>query len=424
MHASPSMRAGFGRAEITPPLGARLRGYYHERLATGVRDPLFVRALAWEAAGRRLLLLTFDLCHLSEPLCRALREAVAAAAGLPPEAVYVAATHTHTGPEESDALSAVLAAKAAEAAAAAFERLRPCAVRIGRGRVPGLGFNRRYRLKDGSAMTNPGARAKEIVEPLGPVDDRLGVLRFEAPDGALLGVLFHFGLHVDCVGGTEISADWPAGVERELRAACGDPALHAQFLLGPCGDVNHWDFMGGRFGGKQEEASRIAAALAGALRELLGRTAPLPAAELNWIEERVELPVRRPDDRERAEARTILEQARDRTRDFTLEVVEAARVERAAALPPALAAPLRAVRLGDWRLLLAPLELFVDVAREIEAAAPGGPLWIATLAGGAYGYLPSRRAFGEGGYEVVSSLFQPEAPDLLIDRAARLLASV
>ena len=44
------MRAGFGKAELTPPLGVELAGYgyYLQRGAAAVADPLFERALLLE----------------------------------------------------------------------------------------------------------------------------------------------------------------------------------------------------------------------------------------------------------------------------------------------------------------------------------------------------------------------------------------
>ena len=40
-----ALEVGFGEADITPPLGYPMAGYYHERLSTGVRDPLKAKAI-------------------------------------------------------------------------------------------------------------------------------------------------------------------------------------------------------------------------------------------------------------------------------------------------------------------------------------------------------------------------------------------
>ena len=64
------MRAGYGKTEITPPLGVELAGYgyYLKRRATRVDDPLFVRAVALE-----------DHAHDIQPQAAAAGAAVAGA---------------------------------------------------------------------------------------------------------------------------------------------------------------------------------------------------------------------------------------------------------------------------------------------------------------------------------------------------------
>ncbi|RPI85132.1 MAG: hypothetical protein EHM42_06955, partial [Planctomycetaceae bacterium] len=38
--AEPEMLIGAAEVEITPQIGFQIAGYYHERLATGTKDPL------------------------------------------------------------------------------------------------------------------------------------------------------------------------------------------------------------------------------------------------------------------------------------------------------------------------------------------------------------------------------------------------
>ena len=42
------LKAGAACLDITPPLGTLMPGYFHERRATAVHDPLLVRAFALE----------------------------------------------------------------------------------------------------------------------------------------------------------------------------------------------------------------------------------------------------------------------------------------------------------------------------------------------------------------------------------------
>ena len=48
------LQAGFSRVDMTPPLGAHIDGYYFDRYVEGVRDPLYINAVAVRG-GTRLL---------------------------------------------------------------------------------------------------------------------------------------------------------------------------------------------------------------------------------------------------------------------------------------------------------------------------------------------------------------------------------
>ena len=51
-----NLKVGFGCANINPPMGIPLRGYFKERLAEGIIDDLEINALAIECNGERVLL--------------------------------------------------------------------------------------------------------------------------------------------------------------------------------------------------------------------------------------------------------------------------------------------------------------------------------------------------------------------------------
>ena len=65
------MRAGFGKSDLTPPLGVELTGYgyYLNRRALSVLDPLFARALILEQDGCRSLLISCELLGLNRHIC-------------------------------------------------------------------------------------------------------------------------------------------------------------------------------------------------------------------------------------------------------------------------------------------------------------------------------------------------------------------
>ncbi len=93
------MRAGFGKSELTPPMGVELAGYgyYLGRCAQSVRDPLYARAVLMEDGDERALIISCDLLGLSRGVCAEVF-AHAASLGIPQARVMIVSIHTHTGP--------------------------------------------------------------------------------------------------------------------------------------------------------------------------------------------------------------------------------------------------------------------------------------------------------------------------------------
>ena len=94
------MRAGFGKRELTPPMGVELAGYgyYLGRKAESVHDPLYVRTLLLEENGTMALVISCDLLGLSRDVCEEVF-AYAATLGIPQEHIILVSIHTHTGPD-------------------------------------------------------------------------------------------------------------------------------------------------------------------------------------------------------------------------------------------------------------------------------------------------------------------------------------
>lgn len=93
------MRAGFGKWELTPPMGVELAGYgyYLGRCALSVRDPLYARAVMLENEEGRTLVISCDLLGLSKAVCSEVFDH-AAQYGVAEDRVIIVSIHTHTGP--------------------------------------------------------------------------------------------------------------------------------------------------------------------------------------------------------------------------------------------------------------------------------------------------------------------------------------
>lgn len=221
------MRAGFGKAEITPPLGVELAGYgyYLHRTADRITDPLFVRAAAFEQAGERYVLASCDCLGLSRKIVRDVETALWRDCGLPSGHIVLVSVHTHTGPamkyhggcgEVDPAYVDTVAGRIASACRDAVNDL---------DEVTGLRF---YREPIRQAWAYNRACAEN------PVDGttRFFVLdRRDAPPMALAS----YACHAVCQGNVRgVSADYPGRVCAKLE----EKGLRAMYLNGLCGDID------------------------------------------------------------------------------------------------------------------------------------------------------------------------------------------
>lgn len=96
-------------------------------------------------------------------------------------------------------------------------------------------------------------------------------------------------------------------------------------------------------------------------------------------------------------------------------------LRRMADAPEATRTWVQAVRVGALALVSAPGELLVDLGLEIKRQSPFAPTMVIELANDSVGYLPTRRAFEEGAYELEASLFGPGVGEQIVEAALGLL---
>jgi len=412
------VQAGFAQGEITPEPGISIAGYFHDRKATGVKDPLWVRALALGDGERRALVLAFDLIGLGPAQAAAIRREVAAGQGLPEAAIHLACSHTHTGPctlgllgiEPAPGYLRRMVATAVATAGEALGALAPHRAAVGVGTCPGIAFNRRFVMREGPVRTNPGLGNPDIVRPAGPVDEQVVALLLEGEQRDL--VLANFALHLDTVGGTEASADYPYFAGLTLAAGWPRP-VEMVFVNGAFGDINHLDVTAPR----PAATAAIGEALGRALLETLGRRRELGAA-LGCAAREIALPRRRLSAEQVAWAERTAREAPAGSSE--MEHVYAREQLLLAALPPTVETRVSALRLGEGlRYVFLPGECFVELGLAVKAALGPGTVAVAN-ANGYIGYVATEQAYAEGGYEVRparSSQMAPGAGEQLVKEA-------
>src|SRR5207249_4774461 len=114
--------------------------------------------------------------------------------------------------------------------------LTPARVSAGIGREEALSFNRRFLMKDGTVGWNPGKLNPNIVRPAGPIDPDVAVVYFDSPESKPLATYVNFPMHLDTVGGLQISADYPYTLAMLLGQLTG-PEVLTLFTIGAAGNI-------------------------------------------------------------------------------------------------------------------------------------------------------------------------------------------
>ncbi|MBD3781118.1 MAG: hypothetical protein IE923_17890, partial [Micrococcales bacterium] len=423
------VRAGVGRADITPPVGVRAHNWGASRteVATGVHRPLTATALAFHDAGvgRWRYLLTLDLGWWRDAASFArLRDPLLSALGAGPDDLLLHLVHTHAGPSVSDLGLDLPGAdllddyhRTLEAGArAACEKARDAAVDA--VVTWGTGWS------DLAVTRNLPCGDRDVVafDPCTPADGTLLVGRVSpAGGGAPLGVLLNYACHPTTLAhhNSLLSPDLVGAAREVVEAAAGAPCL---FLQGASGELSPRE----QYGPGTEQADRNGRALghaAVAVLEQLGE----PGTRLRfdgvvesgaplglWVREPAPAPAG-----VRCTARTVPLAARPvPTAEQVAEqwagidpVAAAERLRRATRLADGYVTdgvaghPLWVWGLGDAVLVAHPGEAFSALQTELRRRHPDRAVLVLNLTNGpGFVYLPDRASYDRDRYQVWQTL--------------------
>ena len=431
------LQAGVAVADITPPVGYRMCGYFNERLSTGVLNPLHAKALVLRQGDTRAAMVFCDLIGLSAEVSQRAREQVEREIGIPATNILLAATHSHTGPLFFNALrdhlheravgrhgndpceqvdySAELAARIVAAIKEADSKIRPVEAQVAATQQHGLSFNRRFHMKDGTVRFNPGVLNPDIVRVAGPIDPAVGVVLFRDGSTSLAG-LVNFALHLDTLGGTQYAADYPYYVELTLRETLGEDFV-LLFGNGTCGDINHIDVTTR----ERLKTEAIGTTLGRTVAASLGQVKPVAKPRLAVGRTVVEVPVQEFTAAEVEQAKKDMDKIGTRDLPF-LDQVRAYKIVDVQSRGSTIPLEVQVFRLSDEVAVVGlPGEVFVDLGLAIKKASPFPTTLVIELCQDDVAYVPTRKAFAEGSYETVNSRIAPGGGELMADAAIRLL---
>jgi neutral ceramidase len=454
------LQVGIAETDITAPQGFLIAGYYHERRATGTLDALKTKAIVLRSGKEQAALVVCDLTGIAMDLSAEVRRRASAKTGIPIHHIIVSATHSHTAPDYTRDLYEHLGGKPApagqpryaaklidgivEAVIKAHAAAKPVILEAGSARqeTP-VSFNRRFVMRDGSVKTWMRRDNPDVVRPAGPIDPEIGMLLVRsAGDKRPLGLFSNFALHLDTVGGTQWSADYPYFIGKEVQKALGSDVVSI-FATGCCGDINHVDPVRK----ERNKTDFIGTLLGKTITTNVSKLRPMKEPTLRIRHTTVKLPLQKVTTEQLAKARPLVLDAREGRKVEFFDLVNAYKAVMLDQLrnkkPQSNAADLinwgltrtwagvgdhlpvevQAIGLGDEvGIVCLPGEVFVELALAIKQASPFKTTLVIELANAVETiYVPTRAAYAGGSYEVTNSAVEAGSGEMLVEAALRLL---
>ena len=406
----PTFEAGAASVVITPPVGTDLAGYGGRKGGcTGVHDDLFAKSLVLRQNGATYALITTDLLGLNAATGRDIRRRIRQRTGIPSARVIIVSSHTHSGPV-TDLLPTgigmgtpdlqymeMLKQNIVEAVEAAMANLQPAKIGCAKGNAR-INVNRRHQAL--SECSKPQSNLGGVI------DEEVGVVRIVGCDDSVLAHVVNYGCHGVVLGrdNLKVSADYPGVVQRKVEDAFGGVAL---FTNGACGDINSM-IQGGSFTDMKRLGGKVGA-------EAISASAgiePFPDPLVSMSKRDVALPCRKPSERElraivKREERRLEEagggQLKEGESSFSVMWLtwarEMLRRRSRGVMAPSVKVAVRSLTIGPLALVAVPFEVFAETGLLVKRASPYAFTYALTYGDGLLGYLPTREAMAEGGYE-------------------------
>lgn len=227
--AAAELRAGAASVDIT------------DKEAGPVSSPPFVKALVITDGKTIAVIATVDAVAVAEigsiknDYLSKVRTKLQQELGIMPANVMINASHCHAK------VCTDIEERTVQAVKAAYEKLEPVTVGVGRGSENRVMENRRLKLKNGreadvrhAYSMPPDAEVAEV----GPIDPEIGILRLDRKNGQPLAIVYNFACHpIMGVPSGANTADMTGFASQVIEDAFGEGTT-ALFVQGCGGDIN------------------------------------------------------------------------------------------------------------------------------------------------------------------------------------------
>lgn len=392
------MKIGTAQIDITPSPGVELSGFAARiQPSIGVLDPLFAKAIYLSSDNAALLWIHCDLIGFDHSIIQTFRRWARAELGLRDEQVMLSATHTHAGPatihlreagEYDENYVEVFVKKMQEVARTAMSHAEFCEIVSAEGQLD-LAVDRR---KTASAHTDP----------------RVGAIGFRRADGTFAAAILNYAIHPVALGPMNrlISADISGHAATTLAGALpGNPVVF--MTNGACANLNpptqnvapaQVKTWGAMIAQAVSDSLRLAKA-SGAPNLITTRRIvklPLDVLDANGVNRFADAALRNADPISQwgEKYRRVVEHWRQHVTAHDENNGNGFH-----------SAELFGVSLNGVMFIGANAEVFSEFTDLLRLGSPK-KIYLIGYANGDVGYLPTRAAYAEGGYEVeVAHLF-------------------
>jgi hypothetical protein len=426
----PAFHLATFSCDVTPPLGHPLCGGWIEPVR-GVDDPLKALGVVLLGPGKPVVLCAVDWCGLRNEAFRIWREALAEAAHTTPEHVSLHTVHPHNAPfADVEAEKLITTAGSphsldlefyqdcVERSAAALKASLPKAVaftHIGTGsaEVKQVASNRRIIGADGKVeFTRTSAtKVKEIRDaPEGLIDPRLRTLSFWNAEQPLAALHFYACHPMSYYGDGRVSADF-CGLARQKRQ--DETGVFQLYFNGCGGNVTAGKYNDGNKGNRTVLRDRIHAGMAAAWKA----TRRSEVKGWAWRYEPVKLPPRLEAAFGSEQSKQTLEDPKAATARRNNSAFQLAWLRR-----KDVSIEVNCLDFGATAInLFLPGEAFIEYQLAAGKMRPDTVVNVAAYGDDGPGYIPTARAYLEGGYEPSVALAGPDSEEILLGAIRKLL---
>jgi len=424
--AADGWKAGVAKAVITPEQPLWLAGYGgRDHPAEGKLHDVWIKALALEdAGGKRVVLLTSDLCGIPRWMYDSVSDAVKKRHGLDRSQVRLTYSHNHCAPVVRGDLedyypldelqqkrvheySQKLERQMIEVIGQALANLAPANVEAGVGKCTFAVNRRNNKEADVPAILARGEALK------GPVDHRVPVLAVKDESGKLKAVVFGYACHNTTLSFYQWCGDYAGFAQIALEKE--HPGATALFVTGCGGDQNPLPRR------TVELCEKYGNQLAAGVEEVLRLDSRKTLApKLRTAFESIDLNF------DKVATRAELEEYAKGTNAIRVRWAKRFLKQLDSGQPLEKSAPysIQVWRLGDQDWISLGGETLVDYADRFRSEYGDGT-WVTSYSADLIAYIPSRRNIIEGLYEGTNLYeYMHPADRWALDTEERIAAAV